>query len=123
VLGVTVNVTLYVPFTANDVVKEAEVPVAGLPPETAQLNVGEVPQLVATALKVSNWFTVPVVGPLTLAVQPVVTLTSRNVVTVFPLWSVTVSVMLKVPLVAKLVEKVAAVPEDGLPPVTAHAYV
>ncbi len=33
--SVTVSVTLYVPFTANEVVNEAEVPEAGLPPVTA----------------------------------------------------------------------------------------
>jgi hypothetical protein len=35
--SVTVNVTLYVPFTANEVVNEAEVPEAGLPPVTAHM--------------------------------------------------------------------------------------
>jgi hypothetical protein len=120
VVGVTVNVTLYVPLTAKVVEKLAAVPVAGLPPVTAQLNVG-VPQLLVTELKVSNWLTMPVVGPLMLALQPPEIVTSWNAEAVFPLWSVTVRVMLKVPLVAKLVEKVAAVPVDGLPPVTAHA--
>jgi hypothetical protein len=122
VVGVTVNVTLYVPLTAKVVEKLDAVPVAGLPPVTAQLNVG-VPQLLVTALKVSNWFTLPAVGPLILALQPPEMVTSWNVFAVAPLWSVTVRVMLKVPLVAKLVEKVEAVPVDGLPPVTAHAYV
>jgi hypothetical protein len=120
VLGVTVNVTLYVLLTAKVVEKLDAVPLAGLPPVTAQLNVG-VPQLLVTALKVNSWFTVPVVGPLMLALQPVLMVTSRNAVFVAPLWSVTVSVTLKVPAVAKLVEKVAAVPVDGLPPATAQA--
>jgi hypothetical protein len=53
VLGVTVNVTLYVLLTAKVVEKLDAVPLAGLPPVTAQLNVG-VPQLLVTALKVSN---------------------------------------------------------------------
>jgi hypothetical protein len=120
VLGVTVNVTLYVLLTAKVVEKLDAVPLAGLPPVTAQLNVG-VPQLLVTALKVNSWFTVPVVGPLMLALQPVLMVTSRNAVFVAPLWSVTVSVTLKVPVVAKLVEKVATVPVDGLPPATAQA--
>jgi hypothetical protein len=34
-LSVTVNVTLYVPLTAKLVVKLEEVPVEGLPPDTA----------------------------------------------------------------------------------------
>ena len=120
VVGVTVNVTLYVPLTAKVVEKVDAVPLAGLPPVTAQLNDG-VPQALVTALKVSSWFTVPVVGPLMLALHPPEMVTSWNVVAVLALRSVTVSVMLKVPLVAKLVEKVEAVPLDGLPPVTAHA--
>ncbi len=120
VVGVTVSVTLYVFLTAKLVEKVDAVPLAGLPPVTAQLNVG-VPQALVTALKVSSWFTVPVVGPLMLALHPPEMVTSWNVVAVLALRSVTVSVMLKVPLVAKLVEKVEAVPLDGLPPVTAHA--
>jgi hypothetical protein len=47
--------------------------------------------------------------------------TSWNAVFVAPLRSVTVSVTLYVPLTAKLVEKLADVPEAGLPPVTAQA--
>ena len=122
VVGVTVSVTLYVPLTAKVVEKVDAVPDAGLPPVTAQLNVG-VPQPLVTALKVSNWFTVPVVGPLMLAAHPPVMMTSWNVVAVLALRSVTVNVTLKVPLVAKLVEKVEAVPLDGLPPAAAQAYV
>jgi hypothetical protein len=73
-------------------------------------------------VKLSNWLTVPVVGPLTLTIRgAATTLTSWNVFAVAPLLSVTVSVMLYVPLTAKVVENVDAVPLAGLPPVTAHA--
>jgi len=48
---------------------------------------------------------VPAVGPLMLALHPPEMVTSWNVVAVLALRSVTVSVMLKVPLVAKLVER------------------
>ncbi len=48
---------------------------------------------------------------------------SWNVVFVAALRSVTVKVTLYVPLTAKVVEKVDAVPDAGLPPVTAHANV
>jgi hypothetical protein len=51
------------------------------------------------------------------------TVTSWNVVLLAALWSVTVRVTLYVPFTAKVVENEDAVPDAGLPPVTAHAYV
>ena len=65
---------------------------------------------------------VPVVGPLMLTVRVSGEIvTSRNAPAVFAFRSVTVSVTLYVPLTAKVVENVEAVPLAGLPPVTAHA--
>jgi len=49
--------------------------------------------------------------------------TSWKAVAFAPLWSVTVSVTLYVPLTANDVVKLDAVPEVVVPPVTAHAYV
>ena len=75
-------------------------------------------------LKLSEVLTVPVVGPLTAAVRASGEIvTNWNATALAPLWSVTVSVTLYVPLTAKLVEKLDAIPLAGLPPVTAHAYV
>jgi hypothetical protein len=68
--------------------------------------------------------TVPVVGPLTLALNvrgEIVT--SWNAVFFAALLSVTVSVILYVPFTAKVEENADKVPVAGLPPVTAHAYV
>jgi len=68
--------------------------------------------------------TVPVVGPLIDAVRVNgAIVTSWNAVFVAALRSATVSVTLYVPLTAKVVENVEAVPLAGLPPVTAHANV
>jgi hypothetical protein len=75
-------------------------------------------------VKLTAVFTVPVVGPLILAVSSVADIEMRrNVDTVLALLSVTVSVTLYVPFTANVDEKVDAVPLAGLPPVTAHAYV
>jgi hypothetical protein len=66
--------------------------------------------------------TVPVVGPLMLAVSDAgEMLTIWDACAVAPLWSVTVRVIVYVPLTAKVVENVDDVPDAGLPPVTAHA--
>jgi hypothetical protein len=68
--------------------------------------------------------TVPAVGPPMLAVRGCgEMLTIWDAVADAPLWSVTVSEIVYVPLTANIVEKVAAVPLDGLPPVAVHAYV
>src|SRR6267143_6668500 len=68
--------------------------------------------------------TVPVVGPLIDAVRVNgAIVTSWNAVFVAALRSATVSVTLYVPLTAKVVENVEAVPLAGLPPVTAHENV
>ena len=120
----TVSVTLYVPFTANDVANVAAVPLAGLPPVTAHAKVyGDVPP-VTVELKLSEVLTVPVVGPVILAVSAAGEIvTSWNVVLLTALWSVTVRVTLYVPFTANDVANVDAVPDAGLPPVTAHANV
>jgi hypothetical protein len=111
-------------LTANVVENVDAMPLAGLPPVTAHAYVyGEVPP-VMVEVKLNEVLTVPVVGPLTLAVNG-----SGDMVTYWkadafvPLRSVTVRVTLYVPLTANVVEKVDAVPVAGLPPVTAHAYV
>jgi hypothetical protein len=66
--------------------------------------------------------TAPVVGPVTLAVNASGEIaTSSNAFAVAALWSVTVRVTLYVPLTAKLVVKLDAIPDAGLPPVTAQA--
>lgn len=49
--------------------------------------------------------------------------TSSNAFAVAALWSVTFRVTLYVPFTANEVAKLDAVPDAGLPPVTAHAYV
>jgi hypothetical protein len=84
---------------------------------------GEVPP-VTVEVKLCRALTVPVVGPAILAVSVSGEIvTSWNATAVFALRSVTVSVTLYVPLTAKVVEKLDAVPLAGLPPVTAHANV
>jgi len=120
--SVTVSVTLYVPLTANVVENVEAVPLAGLPPVTAHANVyGDVPP-VTVEVKLCRALIVPDVGPLMLAVSASGEIvTSRNAPAVFAFRSVTVSVTLYVPLTANVVEKVDAVPDAGLPPVTAHA--
>jgi hypothetical protein len=73
-------------------------------------------------VKLSSWFTVPLVGPPTLAVNGVEEIVIRwNADAVLALWSVKVRVTLYVPLTANVEENAEAVPEAGLPPVTAHA--
>jgi hypothetical protein len=73
-------------------------------------------------VKLTAVFTVPVVGPLTLAVNRVADIViRRNAEPVLALLSVTVNVTLYVPFTAKVEENVDEVPEAGLPPVTAHA--
>ena len=100
------------------------VPLAGLPPVTAQANVYGVVPPVTVEVKLNDVLTVPEVGPLMLAVSARgVMVTSWNVVLLAALWSVTVSVMLYVPLTANDVANVDAVPLAGLPPVTAQANV
>jgi hypothetical protein len=75
-------------------------------------------------LKLSRALTVPAVGPVILAVNAVAEIVTRwNVEAALALLSVTVSVTLYVPLTANIEEKLDAVPDAGLPPVTAHAYV
>ena len=75
-------------------------------------------------VKLCRALTVPVVGPLILAVNASGEIvTSWNAVFVAALRSVTVSVTLYVPLTANVEENVDAVPLAGLPPVTAHANV
>jgi hypothetical protein len=82
-----------------------------VPPETVDVN--------PTAV-----FTEPEAGPPILAVRIRGEMaTSWKLDAVLLLASVTVSVTLKVPLTENIVEKVEAVPVDGLPPVTAQAYV
>jgi hypothetical protein len=122
--SVTVSDTVYVPLTAYVVENVDAVPLAGLPPVAVHAYVyGEVPPE-TVEVKLSNAFTLPEVGPLIDAVRGVAGMLMRwNAEAVLPFWSVTVSVTLYVPFTAKLVEKVAAVPVDGLPPETAHAYV
>src|SRR2546425_5900989 len=122
--SVTVRVTLYVPFTAKVEENVDRVPLAGLPPVTAHAYVyGDVPP-VTVEVKLTEIFTVPVVGPLILTVSGVdMMLTRWKVVLVAALRSVTVRVTLYVPLTANVEENVDKVPEAGLPPVTAHAYV
>jgi len=79
---------------------------------------------VTVEVKLCRALTVPVVGPAMLAVSASGEIvTSWNAVFVAALRSVTVSVTLYVPFTANVVEKVDAVPDAGLPPVTAHAYV
>ena len=79
---------------------------------------------VTVEVKLCRALTVPVVGPLILAANGVAEIAiSWNVDLVAALRSVTVNVTLYVPLTAKVVENVEAVPLAGLPPVTAHAYV
>jgi hypothetical protein len=82
-------------LTAKLVEKLADMPVEGLPPVTAHAYVyGEVPPETLD-VKLSCWFTVPAVGPLRLTTSGLdMILTSWNVDAAFPLWSVTVSVML-----------------------------
>jgi hypothetical protein len=120
--SVTVSVTLYVPLTANVVENVGAVPLAGLPPVTAQAYVyGDVPP-VTVEVKLCRALIVPDVGPLMLAVNASGEIvTSRNAPAVLAFRSVTVSVTLYVPFTANVVEKVDAVPLAGLPPVTAHA--
>ena len=84
---------------------------------------GDVPP-VTVEEKLAATLTVPVVGPLILTVNARGEIvTSWKAVFVAPLRSVTVSVTLYVPFTAKVVENVDAVPDAGLPPVTAHANV
>ena len=60
-------------------------------------------------------------GPLTLAVSVSGEMITRwKALATAPLWSVTVTLTVYVPLTAKLVEKLADVPEDGLPPMATH---
>lgn len=102
-LSVAVTVTVNVPLTEQLVVKLDPVPVAGLIPGALQLNVyGAVPP-VAVAVKVTGVPTVPVVGPLTLAVRVRGVTVMVTVLETWLLWvgvaeSVTVSEMLKLPL-------------------------
>ncbi len=100
------------------------VPDAGLPPVTAHANVyGDVPP-VTVEVKLCNALTVPVVGPPMLAANGVEEIAiRRNADAVLALRSVTVNVTLYVPLTANVDENVDAVPDAGLPPVTAHAKV
>ena len=73
-------------------------------------------------VKLCRALTVPVVGPLILAVNASGEIvTSWKAVFVAALRSVTVNVTLYVPFTVKVVENVDAVPLAGLPPVTAHA--
>jgi hypothetical protein len=108
-------------LTANVVENVATVPLAGLPPETAQAYVyGDVPP-VTVELKLNSVLTEPEVGPVMETVRGVEEMLIKwNAEAVLLLWSVTVSVTLYVPFTAKLVENVDAVPLAGLPPVTAH---
>jgi hypothetical protein len=111
-------------LTAKDVENPEAIPVDGLPPVTAHAYVyGVVPPL-TMEVKLSEVLTVPEAGPLTDTLRSVEEMLMRwNADAVAPLWSVTVNVMLYVPFTANIVENVDAVPADGLPPVTAHAYV
>jgi hypothetical protein len=80
-----------------------------VPPETVDVKASEAP-------------TAPVVGPPTITTNAVEEIETRwKVEAVLPLWSVTVRVTLYVPLTAKVEENVEAVPDAGLPPVTAQA--
>ena len=84
--SVTVSVTLYAPFTAKDVENVAAAPLAGLPPVTAQANVYGVVPPVTVDVKLNEVLTVPVVGPLILAVSAVAEIVmSLNVEAVFAL--------------------------------------
>src|SRR2546425_7377553 len=122
--SVTVRVTLYVPFTANVEENVDKVPEAGLPPVTAHAYVYGVVPPVTVEVKLTDVFTVPVVEPLMLAVNASGEIvTSWNAVLLAALRSVTVKVTLYVPFTAKVEENVDKVPDAGLPPVTAHAYV
>jgi hypothetical protein len=122
--SVSVNVTLYVPLTANVDENVEAVPLAGLPPVTAHAYVYGVVPPVTVEVKLCKTLTAPEAGPPMLAVSARGEMvTNWNVTTVFALRSVTVSVTLYVPLTAKVVENVDAVPLAGLPPVTAHANV
>ena len=77
---------------------------------------------VTVEVKLCRVLIVPDVGPLMLAVSASGEIvTSRNAPAVFAFRSVTVRVTLYVPFTAKVVENVEAVPDAGLPPVTAHA--
>jgi hypothetical protein len=77
---------------------------------------------VTVEVKLTAAFTVPVVGPLTDTVSGVEEIVMRrNVDAVLALLSVTLSVTLYVPLTAKVEENDDAVPDAGLPPVTAQA--
>jgi len=82
---------------------------------------GEVPP-VTVEVKLCRALTVPVVGPAILAVSASGEIaTSWNATAVLALRSVTVRVTLYVPFTAKVVENEDAVPDAGLPPVTAQA--
>jgi hypothetical protein len=82
---------------------------------------GAVPPLTVEE-KLRRVFTLPEAGPLMEATNVELLITKMwNADAVLPLLSVTVRVTLYVPFTAKLVENVADVPLDGLPPVTAQA--
>jgi hypothetical protein len=77
---------------------------------------------VTVDVKLTATFTEPEVGPLILAIKVSGAMdTSWKLEAFVLLASVTVRVTLKVPLTENVVEKVDAVPVDGLPPVTAQA--
>jgi len=106
------------------VLKLAPVPDAGDPPVAVQANVYAVVPPEPVAVKVTAVPTVPVVGPAIVTDNgSAAIVTVAEAVAVAALASLIVTDTVLVPLTEYVVEKLAAVPLEGVPPVAVHANV
>jgi len=121
-VAVTLTVKVVVVVTVYVVVKLTPVPDAGLPPVAVQAKEYGVVPPVTVAVKVTAVPEEPVVGPaiVTPRVRGAMVIVAEADA-VLALASVTITETVRVPFTLYVVEKLAPVPEAGVPPVAVQA--
>src|SRR6266568_78720 len=122
--SVIVTETVLDPLTEYVVEKLAPVPLAGVPPVAVQANVYAVEPPEPVAVNVTAVPTVPVVGPAmeTARGRALIAIVA-DAVAVAALASVIVTETVLLPFTLYVVEKLAPVPDAGVPPVAVQANV